>query len=336
MRFCEFGMRIGRSAIAFVSASTFLAATSQLLAEPFVYTGRDLLLGFRQADSVSELIVNIGPASRYYGAAPGENFGITGFSSEQLNTAFSTLDGVFWSVVGTTRSADGGDPTIPNATIWATRPRLALGVQTAPWLRKSAFSQGGTANKINELGVNTTLLSDGTPADPLRNTATAIIEPAGEPRSFGVVMGPQGNLKGNFQGNVEANTGIPFSQPIRSDIYEMRPGAGDLPGKYLGYFELAPSGKLSFTAAGGLPPQDPPKPTIESIVRAGGTTTLTFTTTNDSTVVYRIRSTNQAGLGTPLSAWNVSGASITGNGQARTLIDETTDEDRFYSISASR
>lgn len=327
-------MRCKATVMAVVSST--LALVSHLNAEPFIYTGRDLLLGFRQTDSVSEMVVNLGQASNYFNAAQGSVITITNFTPAQLQTAFSTMNGLLWSVAGTTRSADGGDPSIPNATLWMSRARTVPPTQTAPWLRKSAFSQGGAANKVNEYGVNTTLLSDATPADPMLNTATSIIEPTGEPRSYGVIIGDQGNLKGNFQGNIENNTGVSFAEPVRSDLYEMRPGSGDLPGRYLGYFELRPDGTMIFQAPSNTPPVAPPRPNIESIARIGTTTSISFTTTNDATVIYRLRSTNSAGLTAPLFTWATSSATVTGNGQVRTLQDDSSDGDRFYSISASR
>ena len=336
MRFENFMPRMRSKATVLALASSTLALVGQLGAEPFVYTGRDLLLGFRQPDSVSEMVVNLGHASNYLDAAQGSVITISNFSPAQLQAAFSTVNGLLWSVAGTTRSGDGGDPSIPNATLWMSRARLVATMQTAPWLRKSAFSQGGAANKVNEFGVNTTLLSDATPADPILNTATAIIEPTGEPRSYGVIIGVQGNLKGNFQGNIENNTGVSFTEPVRSDLYEMRPGSGDLPGRYLGYFELRPNGTMIFQAPSNTPPPAPPRPNIESIARAGTMTTISFTTTNDATVIYRLRSTNSSGLAAPLSTWATSTVTVTGNGQVRTLQDDSSDEDRFYSISATR
>lgn len=336
MRFENVGKCFVRGAMSFACAAAVLAMAGNAGAEPFVYKGRDLLLGVRQPDNVSEIVVNLGQASRFYGAAEGSSFAITNFTPQQLKAAFSSFDGLIWSVSGTTRSGDGGDASIPNATLWMTRARTAAAVQSAPWLRKSSFSQGGAANKVNELGTSTSLLSDATPADAILNTATVVVEPTGEPRSFGLVITAQGNFKGNFQGSIENNTGKNFTTATRSDLYELRPGAGDLPGKYLGYFELKADGTMSFTAPGLRPPQDPPAPTIKSIVRAGNTSTISFTTTNDASVIYRLRSINAAGLSTPLSAWTLGASSVTGSGEIRTLTDDSGDDTRFYSISVSR
>ena len=93
---------------------------------------------------------------------------------------------------------------------------------------------------------------------------------------------------------------------------------------------------MIFQAASPTPPPAPPRPNIESIARVGTMTTISFTTTNDVTVIYRLRSTNSVGLDAPLSTWATSTATVTGNGQVRTLQDDSSDSDRFYSISASR
>ena len=56
MRFNNFMPRMRCKATVMALVSSTLALVSQLSAEPFVYTGRDLLLGFRQTDSVSEMV----------------------------------------------------------------------------------------------------------------------------------------------------------------------------------------------------------------------------------------------------------------------------------------
>ena len=333
MLFGSFMVRMQHKATVFALASTTLVMAGELAAAPFAYTGRDLLLGFRQPDSVSEMVVNLGHASNYFKATPGSLITIKQFTPTQLQTAFSTLNGLLWSVSGTTRLGDGGDPSIPDTTLWMTRARTAVATQSAPWLRKSTFSQGGAANKVNELGVNTTLLSDSTPANPILNTVTAVIEPTGESRSYGLVIGSQGNFLGNFQGNVENNTGSTFNAPVRSDLYELRPGTGNLPGLYLGYFELRPDGTMAFQAAGGSTPFHT---RIESISRVGTTNTISFTTTNDAAVTYRLVFTNNTGLTSHLTNWPAGAATVTGNGQVRSLQDYTAVSDRFYSVRETR
>jgi len=280
------------------------------------------------------MVVNLGQASNYFNATPGSTITVTKFSSNQLQTAFGTLNGLKWAVCGGVFSGDGGDPSIPNTTLWIVRPRVDPAVQTTPWLRRSAFSQSTTVNKIDEFGRNTRSYSDSNPADPIRNTATVVIEPAGNPFSYGLIIGPQGNLSGNFQGNIENNTGDNFTQPTRSDLYELRPSTVSLPGVYLGFFEFDPAGTLTFHAAGGQPPPPPPRPHIEGVTRAGTLTRISFTTTNDAAVSYRLLYTNTAGLGSSVTNWPRGMVTVTGNGTVRTLDDDSSDADRIYGVIA--
>jgi hypothetical protein len=79
-----------------------------------------------------------------------------------------------------------------------------------------------------------------------------------------------------------------------------------------------------------------PAPAIQQVVRSGSTTTVSVLTTNDASVSYQLCSTNANGLSTAVSNWPSVGASVTGNGQVRTLQDTTTDTVRFYGVRASR
>jgi hypothetical protein len=114
MYFIERRGEMGRIAGAVGFAAVALAALP-LQAEPFLYVGRDMLLGFRQAEGVSELVVNLGQASNYFTATPGSTIVLSNFTPVQLQNAFATFNDLLWSVSATTRSGDGGDPSIPNA-----------------------------------------------------------------------------------------------------------------------------------------------------------------------------------------------------------------------------
>ena len=335
MRFENFMPRMRCKATVMALVSSTLALVSQLNAEPFVYNARDVLLGFRRVNGTKELLVNLGPSSNYFNAAPGAVIPITGFVPAQLANAFTAdLSNLRCSVSAAVVTADGGDPSIPRSTLWMTRPRTNAAVRTVAWNRSSAISQGGAANKVASMGTDGQNVSNANPADPVENTPTAVTEPAGTDDSYSFYVSAGGNFGGNFVGNVEYNTGLSFTEPVRSDFYELLPGSGL--GRYVGYFELRPDGTMIFQAASPTPPPAPPRPNIESIARVGTMTTISFTTTNDVTVIYRLRSTNSVGLDAPLSTWATSTATVTGNGQVRTLQDDSSDGDRFYSISASR
>ena len=65
----------------------------------------------------------------------------------------------------------------------------------------------------------------------------------------------------------------------------------------------------------------------------GNVTTISFTTVSGAT--YRLRSTNQAGLTSPVATWAV-GASLTGDGAVKTLHDTSADDIRFFAVDAQR
>ena len=74
-----------------------------LLAAPFVFSYRDLMLCFRKTGldggSVGpyDLEVNIGQASLYYGATPGSTNTIGQFASTQISSIFDNLNDLSWS-----------------------------------------------------------------------------------------------------------------------------------------------------------------------------------------------------------------------------------------------
>jgi hypothetical protein len=316
-----------------IAAACLLVAAGSAVAEPFIYSARDVLLGFRRVNGTKELLVNLGASSNFFNATPGAVIPMTGFFPGQLVNAFTDdLSALRWSVSAAVISADGGDTNIPRTTLWMTRPRTNLTVQTPPWNRASIFSQGGAANKVASMGLDGQNISNLNPPDPIENTRTAVTEPGGNVNSYSTYVSSAGNFGGNFQGNVENLTGQPFTEAVRSDFYEMYPGSG--PGRYLGFFELRPDGTLTFQAAGGG--GTPFRTRIQSIVREGITNTVSFTTTNDAAVTYRLLFTNHLGLAAGLTNWAGGSVTVPGNGQVRILRDETGDSDRFYSVSEAR
>src|SRR5262245_944269 len=103
--------------VAVVVAAYFVIAMN-LVADPFTYAPRDALLGFRRVNGTKELLVNLGPSSAFFNAAPGEVVPITGFSPAQLINAFTAdFSDLRWSVAAAVTDADGGDPSIPETTL---------------------------------------------------------------------------------------------------------------------------------------------------------------------------------------------------------------------------
>ena len=317
-----------------------LTLLSPTFGADFTYNSRDLMLGFRQTGGSQEFEANLGPLTNYAQLAPGTTLTLTQFTGAQLTAAFSSMNALTWSVSGAVYgNLDPGDATYPKYTIWATRPRLDPTLQSDPWLRKSTGTQGGGAAQIYSIGHNAQVYSSANPADPLKNTATAVALPAGDRLAYSSFVGALGNLQNTFQGDIENTTPDDFDsagQPSRSDLYEMKPGSGSPPGTYLGYFELHADGSLSFTAAGGTSPGPLPPPSITGIVRQGDQVQISFTSTNDVTAIYNLVYAPGSALNSPVSSWTVSTNSATGTGGTLTLTDTATTTNRFYVVKVHR
>lgn len=160
----------------------------------------------------------------------------------------------------------------------------------------------------------------------------------GHPFNIGSALGEPPNLVGTFQGRVETTTADDFdteaSNRSRSDLYELLPGTRaegtlDAPARLLGVFELSPDGILEFSVPGG----QPPVPVISRITHRNGVSSVTFRSAPGFT--YRLRSTDEAGVSRPVSAWTAGNPSA-GDGSELTLQDTPATPVRFYAVEASR
>src|SRR5713101_4922231 len=83
----------------FVLLPGIFALIQGVQAQPFKYTGRDLLVGFRKLSPFStpyELVVNIGQVTNYNKLPPGSRITITQFTFNQLTNAFGDLNDLSW------------------------------------------------------------------------------------------------------------------------------------------------------------------------------------------------------------------------------------------------
>ncbi len=226
-------------------------------AQTFDYTSRDLLLTFRNPGSSNasptDLEINIGQASLYYGATPGSTITITQFNASDLSAAFADLNVLSWSISGTVPAAgDSGDAGVPVKTLWVTAPRENPSNSAPAWLRFSATSQGGAGAKINSSLANAKFYGS-TQSSSSSNSTSLIQVPVGNGHESGSFLGSFGNYNGTFQGDIENTTPTNFDiagLPSRSDFYELRPDStGTQPqGKLLGLFQFNADGSLTFTA----------------------------------------------------------------------------------------
>ena len=302
----------------------FVGAAS---AAPFLYTSGELTLTFRKIGNADDYVVNIGKVTNYNNVPVGTTFTVTNLSTTQLGSAFPTYNDLKWSVAAANR-LEAFDPNYPAQTLWISRARTSPGVQSTPWQRRGQSLQGNTGSQIDAVGKNAALASSTLPGGA-NNTAIGVVIPVDNNPNVGTAIGTSGNYAGNFQGNVETQTAANFAgnanNVSRADLYELLPGSGDA--RFLGYFELKPSGAVTFNK----PVVAPSRPTITSITRAGNVTTVSFTTVASAT--YRLRATDAAGLTSPVSAWPV-GASIVGTGAVQSLTDTNTADIRFFAVDA--
>ena len=104
---------------------------------------------------------------------------------------------------------------------------------------------------------------------------------------------------GTFSGNPENSTPGDFSTSgtvVRSDFYQMTPTAslGKF-GTFLGYFEFAPDGTMTYVAYPST------VPVISSISRSGAVSTINYTTGLYGT--YTLRGTNTLSSGVSATNW---------------------------------
>lgn len=300
----------------------------------FQYNARDLIFGFRNGGA-SDLTVNAGQVSIYYSLPIGQEITVANVTTEQLNKATGTnLNNVSFSAAADVRIP--GDATYPFNTLWMTKAREDINVQSTPWRRRGTSSQGTTGGKIDGMVVgdrSAVSYGSGIPTGP-DNTSYGVLIPSDDSlgRNYGSYIGT-GDFLGTFPGIVELTTPPDFDtagQVVRADFYELTPNSSGGDGTYLGYFEFSPSGVMKFHR-GPSSSVSVPRPTITQIQRNGTQSTIIFTTVAGGT--YTLRYTDSAGLGTPVSTWS-SGGTIAGDGTNKSLSDTTTGTARFYAISA--
>lgn len=298
-------------------------------AQTFTYTNCDLVAGFRLIGGASDLVVDLGPVANYLDLAPRSVLTVTNLSATQLANALPTLDGVSWSVAAAMRG--NTNYAYPLQTLWVTSPRPDIYTPGKVWVTESVWTLGGAASQIDAIGFDASVYGNGQPAGP-DNLLTGILIPPASQYAYSYLIGARGNYDGTFQGDVENLTAADFDSaglPSRSVLYQLLPaasGASGTPGTVIGFFDFNPDGTLAFTA--GPPPE---KTSIASITYSGTVATLTFPTIN--LVGYRLRYTDGAGLGTPISSWAI-GSSLIGNGAPLFLQDTNTDGIRFYAVEA--
>jgi hypothetical protein len=296
-----------------------------------------VLMGFRQKGSSSEIVAVLGSIKRFTDAAPGSSFFVTEVSPDEVNKVFTTLDDVaidiFASVVAT--KVTPGNPIF--RTVWLVNPRTDLNTQTTPWARRFPTVQGPNANRIGTIGDNAVSYSMGI-ADGPDNDGNLVVMPSDLSYGYSANMGPIGNFKSTFYADTELTLPAGFADSgaaARMDFYELVPlvtGQSN-EGKYLGYFEFGTDARLSFHAAGGTTPPSP-APVITGIHRDGSVNTITFSTLAGGYQYVLLRAP-AAGLAAPIAQWIPVGSGLVGTGNPASLSDTNDSGNAYYRVQVS-
>ena len=302
-------------------------ATGNMMAGTLTsYVSGDVLLGFRLGGS--DLVVDAGPLSTFTSASPNQRIPITQYNSSQI--AQLGVDGLTWSAF----------TWLPNNTLAVTAPRSTIGTQTTPWLEKNSATQNGTALRMQKViaGVTNNISFNSL------NTATAIIEPdttegnANYPNgvSYGTAVtgGYGSDWNGTFVGNPENTTPGDFDSAgmvAQSDFYELAPGNGYTTfGTYLGYFEMATDGTMTFVAAAAS--GSPTVPVIQSITRSGNQTTIKYVAGVYGT--YTLRSNTSLTSGVSKLNWSAVTTLTSGDTSTHSITFTDNASTEFYTITA--
>ena len=298
-------------------------AAGDIMATDFSsYTVGDVLICFRKGGN--DLVVDAGPISNFTSLSANQTYPITTFTGSQLG--YVGTNGVSWSAF--TYTADN--------TLYVSKARSSLNLQSSPWRAQGSATQSGTAKRMATIPLGA--LDELTLAVYPASTATAVLEEdssAGNPNyttgvSYHDALNGSygGNFNGTFVGNPENTTLSTFTKggtSVRSDFYKVSPSATYSVGTLLGYFELATNGALTYVAYPSA------IPAITSISRTGTTSTITYTSGLYGT--YTLRGTNNLSSGAAKTSWPALATLSNGTG-SYTVTDINTNDIQFYTITA--
>jgi hypothetical protein len=307
----------------------------------FVYG--DVMLAFRAPSST--LLVDAGQVSTLTSLSTNQSYTIPGYTSANFTSAntvnipsITSFNGLNWSAIAW---QDDG-------SLFMTRARSSsnLAAQSRAWLSSGGYSSQELI--INNLYAITAGASAvlGNAADSA-NTATAVLEPDSSSSSFYTDLSTSGLSfhdvidpvaaglfnYGSFQGDTENTTPNTFStsgSSSISDLYKFSP-TGSV--SWLGYFQLATNGGVTYVA------YPISTPVITSITRSDSLTTITYTTGPYGTYTLR-GTTNLQTAGSPTS-WisvatlaNSTYNSSLGSYNVVTVQDTDSTAIKFYTITA--
>ncbi len=236
----------------------------------------DLILGFRATGGTGatlNLEVDLGPASQFYNATPGQIInlsGVNGLALKDISGAYgdnwSTRTDLFFGIIGGTgRSAGSADGHVPARTVWASAPETTAGTQSTPWLRQSSQSQGFASSDIESLyaGPPSALSSQ---LQTSHSTVSALVNYDGTVQTLGSwtsedlkaqtssfhIFNPTIDIAASRIG-AAGNSLLDGTSYAVLDLYELQPSsAAGQAGVLIGAFGLNSAGNLVFDTNPGV------------------------------------------------------------------------------------
>jgi hypothetical protein len=287
------------------------------------YAVGDVLVCFRKGGN--DMVVDAGQISTLTNATANQRIPITQYTGTQL--AAVGTNGVSWSAF----------TWLSDNTLFVTEARISLNSQTTPWQAGRSSVQSGTAllmaaippGALDQLNLLIYPVSTSTAVVEQDNSAGNANYPDGVSYSAALNGSYGGQFNGTFVGNPENTTLNTFTTAgavVRSDFYQMAPTITPAQGKWLGYFELSTNGAMTYVAYPSTPP------VLTSISRSGALNTIQYTTGLYGT--YTLRGTNNLTSGTAMANWPAIATLTSGDTATHTIMDTTTDNVRFYTITA--
>jgi hypothetical protein len=301
-------------------------AAGEMLAQNTLtnYTTGDVLICFRNG-STYNMVVDAGPISSFTnGVTPNQRIPITQYTTGQIGTAFGDAGGLDWSAF----------TWLGNNTLFVTKQRSSLNAQSTPWSSASIAAQQSTAQYMNAIPTGALYVYNNGAID---STATSVIEPQAASgytsgQSYNDALfegGPSPTFGGFFDGDPEITTPGDFASSgtvVRSDFYQIPTGSGRANVIYLGYFEFAADGTMTYVAYPST------VPAIQSISRSGNVSTINYTTGLYGT--YTLRGTNTLTSGTAPTNWPAINTLSSGDTLGHTYLDTDSSANKFYIITA--
>ncbi len=310
--------------VGLVALLTSVAASGVWAGTLTNYAVGDILLCFRKGGN--DMVVDAGQSlSTLTNATPNQRISITGYTGTQLSNVGT--NGVSWSAF----------TWLSDNTLFVSEARTSLGQPAAPWQAKSSSAQSATVTRmvtippgaLDELKL--LIYSDSTPTAVIEEDSSAGNANYTDGASYHDALAGAygGQFNGTFVGNPENTTPNNFTtsgKVVRSDFYQLTPTGGYALGKWLGYFELSTNGAMTYVAYPST------TPVIASINHLGASTTIQYTAGLYGT--YTLRGTNSLTSGTAMTNWPALTILTSGDTATHTVTDTTTDDVRFYTITA--